>query len=198
MKGIFRVFVGLRSCKTSTIFPKICHRTLSNSNVSGSSYGSTDSQFDDNRILKHPGDPTRREFTYFLLGGARIFYASAARLALIKFIANMSPSQDVLALASAEFNLDSIQPGSSITVKWRGKPVFIRHRTEDQIKERVTVLQWLIVVGVCTHLGCVPIHNAGDYGAWFCPCHGSHYDMSGRIPAVDRQWTIWQYLLIIS
>jgi len=110
----------------------------------------------------------------------------------------MSASKDVLALASLEVDLSSIEPGATVTVKWRGKPVFIRRRTEDDIKlansvdvlslrdpqqdaERVKDPEWLIVVGVCTHLGCIPLPNAGDFGGWFCPCHGSHYDISGRI-----------------
>ena len=155
--------------------------------------GSTDGYFEHERIKKAPGDPTRREFTYFMLGGARFVYASAARLALIKFVASMSPSADVLALASAEFDTGAIAEGTTLTVKWRGKPVFIRHRTEEEIaKEKVVPLsalkdpqddaaravdpKWLIVLGVCTHLGCVPISGAGEYGGWFCPCHGSHYD----------------------
>jgi ubiquinol-cytochrome c reductase iron-sulfur subunit len=110
----------------------------------------------------------------------------------------MSASKDVLALASLEVDLSNIAPGSTVTVKWRGKPVFIRHRTDDDIKsantvslselrdpqtdsERVVNPEWLVVVGVCTHLGCVPLPNAGEYGGWFCPCHGSHYDISGRV-----------------
>lgn len=110
----------------------------------------------------------------------------------------MSASADVLALASAEFDISELAVGSTMTVKWRGKPVFIRHRTPDEIskeeavnlsvlkdpqndKDRVQDPEWLIVLGICTHLGCVPISGAGDYGGWFCPCHGSHYDTSGRI-----------------
>jgi ubiquinol-cytochrome c reductase iron-sulfur subunit len=160
--------------------------------------GSTDGSFEADRIPKSAGDPTRREFTYFMLGGARFIYASAARLALIKFVSSMSPSADVLALASAEFDVSAISEGSTITVKWRGKPVFIKHRTDAEIEEvnsvdvaslpdkqadsdRVTDPKWLVVLGVCTHLGCVPISGAGEYNGWFCPCHGSHYDASGRI-----------------
>lgn len=110
----------------------------------------------------------------------------------------MSASADVLALASAEFDIGGINEGSTMTVKWRGKPVFIRHRTSDEIsredavemsvlkdpqldKDRAKDQEWLVVLGICTHLGCVPISGAGDYGGWFCPCHGSHYDTSGRI-----------------
>ena len=110
----------------------------------------------------------------------------------------MSPAADVLALASAEFETGAIAEGTTLTVKWRGKPVFIRHRTDEEIaieaavkisdlidpqtdEERAIDPKWLVVIGVCTHLGCVPISGAGEYNGWFCPCHGSHYDASGRI-----------------
>ena len=113
------------------------------------------------------------------------------------------PVADVLALASTEVDISQIEVGQAITVKWRGKPVFIRHRTPEEIKtaedtdintlrdpqtddQRVEKPEWLIVVGVCTHLGCVPqgqkpSEPRGQYGGWFCPCHGSEYDTSGRI-----------------
>lgn len=161
-------------------------------------YGSTDGLFEKDRIYKKAGDGTTKEFTYFMLGGGRFVYASTARLALVKFVASMSASADVLALASAEFNTESIMEGTTLTVKWRGKPVFIRHRTDEEVakeaavpvsslkdpqadSDRATDPKWLVVLGICTHLGCVPISGAGDYGGWFCPCHGSHYDASGRI-----------------
>ncbi|RZC59488.1 hypothetical protein C5167_006785 [Papaver somniferum] len=145
-----------------------------------------------------PGDPSKRAFAYFVLTGGRFVYASLVRLLVLKFVLSMSASKDVLALASLEVDLSSIEPGSTVTVKWRGKPVFIRRRTDGDIKlannvdlaslrdpqqdaERVTNPEWLVVVGVCTHLGCIPLPNAGDFGGWFCPCHGSHYDISGRI-----------------
>ncbi|KAL4568094.1 hypothetical protein LXL04_023695 [Taraxacum kok-saghyz] len=145
-----------------------------------------------------PGDPSKRAFAYFVLTGGRFVYASLIRLLVLKFVLSMSASKDVLALASLEVDLTSIEPGSTVTVKWRGKPVFIRRRTEDDVKlansvdvaslrdpqedaARVKDPEWLIVVGVCTHLGCIPLPNAGDFGGWFCPCHGSHYDISGRI-----------------
>ena len=127
-----------------------------------------------------------------------MIYASALRLVVLKFLLSMSASADVLALASLEVDLSKIEVGQTVTVKWRGKPVFIRRRTPAEIEKEVTVdsgelrdpqadtdraqnPEWLVVVGVCTHLGCVPISNAGDYNGWFCPCHGSHYDASGRI-----------------
>ncbi|HXV23316.1 MAG TPA: ubiquinol-cytochrome c reductase iron-sulfur subunit [Alphaproteobacteria bacterium] len=119
------------------------------------------------------------------------------------FIDQMNPSAEVLALSTVEVDLSPIAVGQSITVKWRGKPVFIRHRTEEEIEAARSVdldelrdpqsdearaprAEWLITVGVCTHLGCIPLGQKaadpkGDYGGWFCPCHGSHYDTSGRI-----------------
>ncbi len=118
-------------------------------------------------------------------------------------IDQMNPAADTLALASIEVDISKIEMGQSITVKWRGKPVFIRHRTETEITsaqsvqlsdlkdpqtddERVTNPQFLVMLGVCTHLGCVPLGQKsgdvkGEYDGWFCPCHGSHYDSSGRI-----------------
>ena len=114
------------------------------------------------------------------------------------FIDQMNPDSSVKALASTEVNLSQIQPGKAITVLWRGKPVFIKRRTQDEIdsaravdlselkhpekdEDRAQNPEWLVMLGVCTHLGCVPLNDKGDYGAWFCPCHGSHYDTSGRI-----------------
>ncbi|GMH63176.1 hypothetical protein TrST_g12395 [Triparma strigata] len=159
--------------------------------------GSADHGFETDRIDK-AADPEKRAFTYFLLGGARFMYASTARVVLIKFVSSMSASADVLALASAEFELDAIEPGTTVTVKWRGKPIFIKNRTPAEIADaesvdvstlrdvqtdavRVQNSQWLVILGICTHLGCVPISGAGEFGGWFCPCHGSHYDVSGRI-----------------
>ena len=153
---------------------------------------------DSNHDKFAPGDANKRAFTYFVLTGGRFIYASAIRLAVLKFILSMTASKDVLALANLEVELGNIEPGQTITVKWRGKPVFIRHRTQEDISlansvdlkqlrdpepddVRVKNPDWLIVLGVCTHLGCVPLPNAGDYHGWFCPCHGSHYDTSGRI-----------------
>jgi len=144
------------------------------------------------------GDVDKREFTYLVLGGARFMYASAVRLTVMKFVASMSASADVLALASLEVDLEKISMGNTATVKWRGKPVFVRHRTDKEITteshvdpaglrdpqtdaQRVKDPRWLVALGVCTHLGCVPIPNAGEYHGFFCPCHGSHYDASGRI-----------------
>lgn len=145
-----------------------------------------------------PGDPTKRAFTYMVLGTTKFIAASAARVLILKLIYTMSASADVLAAGSVEVELDAIPLGECATIKWRGKPVFIKHRSSDEITkaekddnvvlrdpesdtDRCEKKEWLIVLGVCTHLGCVPIANAGDYSGWFCPCHGSHYDLSGRI-----------------
>lgn len=140
-------------------------------------------------------DVTRRDFLYVASGA---FAAVGAAAACWPLVDQMNPSADVLALSSIEVDLSAIDVGQSITVLWRGKPVFVRHRTEREIEEardvdvaslpdpqtdaeRVEKPEWLIMVGVCTHLGCVPIGERGDYDGWFCPCHGSHYDTSGRI-----------------
>lgn len=143
---------------------------------------------------------TRRDFLYLLTGAT----AAVGTVALVwPLIDAMNPSADVLALASTEVDLSGVEEGMAITVTWRGKPVFIRHRTPEEIEQarsvdlselpdpqpdedRVIEPQWLVMVGVCTHLGCVPLGQrpgdpTGDYGGWFCPCHGSHYDESGRI-----------------
>lgn len=159
--------------------------------------GSVDHGYDEDRVDK-VAEPERRAFTYLMLSTVRFAYASFARVLVVKFVASMSASADVLALASAEFDIGDIAEGTTITVKWRGKPVFIRHRTPEEIEGEASVSmshlrdqetdedryhkpQWLVVLGICTHLGCVPLNNAGDYNGWFCPCHGSHYDISGRI-----------------
>ena len=113
-------------------------------------------------------------------------------------IDQMNPDASVKALASTEVDISGLEKGQSITVLWRGKPVFIRRRTEEEIakakdvkledlphpetdEERAKNPEWLVMLGVCTHLGCVPLGDKGEYGGWFCPCHGSHYDTSGRI-----------------
>ena len=129
--------------------------------------------------------------------------AVGSTFAIWPFIDSMNPSADVLALGVKEFDLSNIEEGSSKTVKWRGKPLFIKHRTKKEIndarkvdlsrlkdpqkdEDRVEKPEWLIVVGVCSHLGCIPLgqkssDTKGDFNGWFCPCHGSHYDSSGRV-----------------
>ncbi|WP_374572896.1 ubiquinol-cytochrome c reductase iron-sulfur subunit [Phenylobacterium sp.] len=142
-------------------------------------------------------DPSRRDFIHI----AAIAAAAGAVGAIAwPFIDQMNPSADTLALASIEFDLTKVTKGQQVVVKWRGKPLFVRYRTEKEIAEAVAgdtaelrdpekdaarhkagKPEWLVVVGVCTHLGCVPTFGGGEYGGWFCPCHGSVYDTSGRI-----------------
>ena len=137
----------------------------------------------------------RRDFiftTSYALG------AVGVGAAVWPLIDQMNPDASVKALASTEVDISSIDRGQSITVLWRGKPVFIRRRTEEEIakakevnlkelkhpekdEDRAKNPEWLVMLGVCTHLGCVPLGDKGEYGGWFCPCHGSHYDTSGRI-----------------
>lgn len=162
--------------------------------------------------MSETDDPeaTRRDFLYFATAGAGAVVTGAAVWPLAN---QMNPSADVLALSTIRVDISGVQPGTQLTVKWQGKPVFIRARTEAEINEaRATDLEalpdqkaqnanlaedadasdenralsedgvWLVQMGVCTHLGCVPIGDgAGDFGGWFCPCHGSHYDSAGRI-----------------
>ena len=114
------------------------------------------------------------------------------------FIDQMNPDSSVKALATTEVDISQIEPGKTVTVLWRGKPVFIKRRTQSEISEaqsvnldelkhpekdqdRVKKAVWLVMMGICTHLGCVPLSDKGEYNGWFCPCHGSHYDSSGRI-----------------
>ena len=147
----------------------------------------------------HDGE-TRRDFLYLVTGATA---AAGAGLMAWPLIDSMNPAANVLALAETEIPLDGIEPGMGITVKWRGKPVFVHHRTEAAIEEarsvdvsalrdpepdadRVQRPEWLILIGICTHLGCVPLGNKagepkGNFDGYFCPCHGSHYDSSGRI-----------------
>ncbi|KAK4047831.1 ubiquinol--cytochrome-c reductase catalytic subunit rip1 [Microbotryomycetes sp. JL201] len=147
---------------------------------------------------KGTSETSGRAFSYFVVGSMGLISAAGAKSTVADFLTNMSASSDVLALAKVEVDLSTIPEGKNVIIKWRGKPVFIRHRTADEIKEanavdvkslrdpqadsdRVQKPEWLVMLGVCTHLGCVPIGEAGDYGGWYCPCHGSHYDISGRI-----------------
>lgn len=140
---------------------------------------------------------TRRDFIYIAAAAAA---GGGAVVTAWPFIDQMNPAADTLALATIEQDISKVALGQQLVIKWRGKPVFIRHRTPAEIaaavkddhadmKDPATDAsrtkpghqEWLIVVGVCTHLGCVPNFGTGDYGGWFCPCHGSVYDTSGRI-----------------
>ncbi len=161
--------------------------------------------------MSHAEEPigTRRDFLFVATGAAGVVTAGAAVWPLVN---QMNPSADVQAMSSVEVDVSAVEPGTQLTVKWLGKPVFIRRRTEEEIAAGREVNpadlpdpvarnanldgdaaatdqdrtldeagEWLVMMGVCTHLGCVPLGNAGDFGGWFCPCHGSHYDTAGRI-----------------
>lgn len=143
---------------------------------------------------------TRRDFMQLL---AAAFGVGGGAMALWPFVNSLNPAKDTLAMATVEVDISNIPVGEAKTIMWQGKPVFVRHRTPAEIAEaqkvdvqslsdkqpdsvRVKKPEWLVTVGVCTHLGCVPVGQKttearGDYGGWFCPCHGSHYDTSGRI-----------------
>lgn len=146
---------------------------------------------------KTVSEDTGRAFSYLMVGSMGLVTASGAKSLVSDFLSNLSASADVLALAKVEIELGSIPEGKNVIIKWRGKPVFVRHRTPAEIEEANSVdisslrdpqadsdrakrPEWLVMLGVCTHLGCVPIGEAGDFGGWYCPCHGSHYDISGR------------------
>ncbi|KAE8223249.1 hypothetical protein CF319_g3697 [Tilletia indica] len=140
---------------------------------------------------------SNKAFSYLMVGSMGVLAAAGGKATVTDFLSSMSASADVLALAKVEVDMANIPEGKNVIIKWRGKPVFIRHRTQDEIEEarkvdisklrdpekdedRTQKPEWLVMLGVCTHLGCVPIGEAGDYGGWYCPCHGSHYDISGR------------------
>jgi ubiquinol-cytochrome c reductase iron-sulfur subunit len=147
----------------------------------------------------HSGE-TRRDF---LILTATAVGAVGAAISIWPFVDSLNPARDTLALSTTEVDLAPVQVGQRLTVSWRGKPVFIDHRPPEEIKAaqdvdvsslrdpqkdaaRVKKPEWLILVGVCTHLGCIPLGNKtgddrGPFGGWFCPCHGSAYDTSGRI-----------------
>jgi len=167
-------------------------------------------------VVSHADDPegTRRDFLFYATGGAGAVVAGAAVWPLVN---QMNPSADVQALSSIRVDVGGVEPGTQITIKYLGKPVFIRRRTDEEIEmARAVELtdlpdqiarnpnlddtapatdanrslaqpgsdnaeEWLVMIGVCTHLGCVPLGEAGDFGGWFCPSHGSHYDTAGRI-----------------
>ncbi len=153
-------------------------------------------------------DSERRDFLYYATGGAGVVATGAAVWPLIN---QMNPSADVRAASVLRVDISGVEPGTQLTVLFLGKPVFIRRRTEEEIADARAVAlaelpdadarnanlgaadatdenrsldesgEWLVMQGVCTHLGCVPLGDAGNFGGWFCPCHGSHYDTSGRI-----------------
>lgn len=146
--------------------------------------------------------PNRRDFIHIATGAAA---AAAAGAVVWPLVTQMGPAADTLAAGSVDIDLSKVAEGQQLKVLWRGKPVFVRHRTAEEIAkaeavEAVDLIdpqtdterlrpdmegnlrpQYLVMVGVCTHFGCIPVGEAGDFEGWYCPCHGSHYDTSGRI-----------------
>ncbi|XP_042294269.1 cytochrome b-c1 complex subunit Rieske, mitochondrial [Sceloporus undulatus] len=152
----------------------------------------------DSKTSSQESSETRKAFSYFLTATTCVASAYVAKNVVTQFVSSMSASADVLAMSKIEIKLSDIPEGKNMAFKWRGKPLFVRHRTQKEIDQeaevaltelrdpqhdldRVKKPEWVILIGVCTHLGCVPIANAGDFGGYYCPCHGSHYDASGRI-----------------
>ena len=154
-------------------------------------------------------DEEKRDFLFVTTAGLAIAGGAVTAVSLVN---TMNPAKDVLALSTTEVDLSPVEEGQSLTVMWRGKPIFIRHRSQEEINSasnvsienlkhkatddsRVENPKWLVVVGVCTHLGCVPLgqkigDSKGEFGGWFCPCHGSHYDTSGRIRKGPAPWNM--------
>jgi ubiquinol-cytochrome c reductase iron-sulfur subunit len=155
-------------------------------------------------VMQHTGHATgtKRDFLKLVATAGAAIGVGAIAWPLID---SMNPSADVLALSSVEVDLTPVTEGMGITIVWRGKPIFVRHRTPTEIKEAQDVqlsqliepqpdsdrvkpgkAQWIVLIGICTHLGCIPLGNKpsdprGEWGGWFCPCHGSQYDTSGRV-----------------
>uniref|UniRef100_UPI0040486895 ubiquinol-cytochrome c reductase iron-sulfur subunit n=1 Tax=Yoonia sp. TaxID=2212373 RepID=UPI0040486895 len=149
---------------------------------------------------QRPAVPARRDFIYYATAGAGAVVTGAAVWPLVN---SMNPSADIIALSTIDIDLENVEVGTRLTFLWAGKPVFIDRRTQAQIDlavaddtadmidpatdaERAERQEWLVVIGICTHLGCVPLGQntgdpLGDWKGWFCPCHGSHYDTAGRI-----------------
>jgi len=149
-------------------------------------------------MVDNRGDKSNRTINYLVMGTGRFMYAAAARVLVLKLLYSWTASAEVMAMSTVEYDVSALGPGDAVTIKWRGKPIFIRHLTGDEVAQvhaedtgamrhpethtdRVQREEWAVMLGVCTHLGCVPITKAGEWNGWFCPCHGSHYDPSGRI-----------------
>jgi len=145
-----------------------------------------------------PSEANRKVFSYVIAAGGAATATYAAKNMVVGALSYLGPSADVLAQGQLEVKLGDIPEGKNVTFKWRDKPLFIRHRTAAEINtekavdpstlrdpehddERTKKPEWLVVLGICTHLGCVPVAGAGEFGGYYCPCHGSHYDASGRI-----------------
>jgi ubiquinol-cytochrome c reductase iron-sulfur subunit len=193
-----------------SVGPGALRNGAGNASGNGSAAGDHDTEGRSPVSASDTSEPTRRDFLYIATGTTAAVGVGALAW---PFIDQMRPDASTLALATIEVNVSSLEPGMSLTAKWRGKPVFIRNRTPEEIEAAKAVKldelkdpvarnanirpdapatdvdrsagegkeNWIIMVGSCTHLGCVPLGQQGDFGGWFCPCHGSHYDTAGRV-----------------
>ncbi|XP_020287780.1 cytochrome b-c1 complex subunit Rieske, mitochondrial isoform X2 [Pseudomyrmex gracilis] len=184
---------------TATVSTQVHQRRLAHTDVQWPDF--TDYRKDETKDPKTRSSDSaeqRKTTSYLVSAGAGVAGVYAAKTVVTDLVGMLSATADVLAMAKIEVKLDSIPEGKSAVFKWRGKPLFVRHRDQAEIARETQVdvaslrdpqedsvrtkdPKWLVVLGVCTHLGCVPIANAGDFGGYYCPCHGSHYDASGRI-----------------
>lgn len=154
-------------------------------------------RLDPSKSYRESGDATS-PYSYLTPLGMAVTSAYMAKYIVRDIVAYVGPAKDVMSLAKVEISLSAVPEGKNAVFEWRNKPIFVRHRTPEEIareegvnvsqlrhpqtdSERVKKPEWLIVIGICTHLGCIPIANAGDFGGYYCPCHGSHYDASGRV-----------------
>lgn len=186
-------FIASRTMRTGLGLKAIA-RPLSTSTKALLSYEQPDFT---SYLNKKSGD-SQRNIAYLMVGSMGLLSAVGAKATVTTFLSSMAASADVLAMAKVEVKLGGIPESKNVIMKWQGKPIFVRHRSAAEIEEandidvstlrdpqtdaeRVIKPEWLVMLGICTHLGCVPIGEAGDFGGWFCPCHGSHYDISGRI-----------------
>lgn len=201
--------------QTTHLFaPLLTHRTARRFSTdstdprpySGETFSVVDSSYDTTRVpdfsayrrSRKTSPEDHRLATYAAAAAAGAAVAIGAKSTLINLLAPLAPSESTVAAGVIEVDLSTIPEGKNVVVKWRGKPVFVRHRTEEEVRsaeqvdvselrdpqpdsDRVLNPRYLVMIGICTHLGCIPVGEAGDFGGWYCPCHGSHYDISGRI-----------------
>lgn len=195
--GPLRVSSGIGATKATSL--QATQRRLAHTDIQWPDFTPYRQQSNKDPTVNDPDKAdTRKTYTYVVTAALGVAGAYSAKSIVHNVVAMLAASKDVMALAKIEVKLDTIPEGKSVVFKWRGKPLFVRHRSAKEIekesqvdiaslrdpqedKDRVKQPEWLIVLGVCTHLGCVPIANAGEFGGYYCPCHGSHYDASGRI-----------------
>ncbi|XP_011645696.1 cytochrome b-c1 complex subunit Rieske, mitochondrial isoform X2 [Pogonomyrmex barbatus] len=183
----------------STVSTRVYQRRLAHTDIQYPDFSDyRQDEVRESHVKSKESAPSRKGFSYLIAAGGSVVGVYSAKVIVHDLVGMLSASADVLAMSKIEIKLDSIPEGKSAVFKWRGKPLFVRHRSDSEIatenkvdvaslrdpeedSARVKDPKWLVVLGVCTHLGCVPIANAGDFGGYYCPCHGSHYDASGRI-----------------